>query len=449
MVKRWARTCDNRHFVRYKGFEGPCFSPNPTMPTRLIDVSKAPAKIRLVNTGQMPWLPYVALSYCWGASQPVTTTIETLDQHMVEIPLERLPQALLDAVETAIWLGTPYLWIDALCIVQDCADDKEREIANMQQVFQNSYLTIVASRSNTANDGFLKTDNFWSPLATVPVLCEDGDMGSMLLVERKKHLGAGTREPLHSRGWTLQEVVLSPRLLIYGQDRVVWKCFCGDRGRVYDSDTGREGASDWNAYCGSAGLTTIRLSPSGNIVQPMLSISAPNLDLLLFTESAYSERLPKLYRLWNLIVQEYSNRRLTNPQDKLPALSGIVSYFKKGLRDDYVAGMWNRTLLYQLSWKTVDPATAVRPSVWRAPSWSWMSIDGAISFENDRHNWFSPLVEIITYRLVPAMQCAPFSHLSNGFLKLRGRLVQDSLGIDGCTVTSPRMLEHYFTFQPL
>lgn len=355
---------------------------------------------------------------------------------MLDIPVGRLPRTLLDAVETTMWLGPRYLWVDALCIVQDCELDKEREMARMKHVFQNSYVTIVAAGSRSCNDGFLKAGALWNPITTMSVLCEDGSKGSMLLVERKKRdardHGHETREPLHSRGWTLQEVVLSPRLLVYGQDCIVWKCFCDERGTIVDTSTGLRSNSDWNAYCASAGLTTIRLSPTGRVVQPRLSLSIQYWDI--FTDSAYVERLPKLYRLWNLIVQDYSNRRLTNPKDKLPALSGVVAYFEKGLNDEYVAGMWKQNLLHQLSWTTVNPASTVRPSVWRAPSWSWMSVDGAISFESSRHMWFVPLIQDLTYEVTPVMQSAPFSHLSNGFLKLRGSLVRLSPSIKSCSI---------------
>lgn len=52
--------------------------------------------------------------------------------------------------------------------------------------------------------------------------------------------------------------------------------------------------------------------------------------------------------------------------DELPALSGIVSYFWDAMQGSYLAGLWKKQLLHELSW--MAPETASRPEVWRSPS---------------------------------------------------------------------------------
>ncbi|GME29177.1 putative het-domain-containing protein [Neofusicoccum parvum] len=403
------------------------------MPTRLIDVSSAPTHIRLVKVTPGDHTPYIALSYCWGESHPLVTEKQSLAQHMDDIPITKLPWTILDAVKVARWLGVQYIWVDALCIVQDCEHDKELEMARMQQVFQNAYLTIVAAQARSCREGFLKTDNHWNELAALPVRCENGAIGTMRLRARRARAadddndddGHHGREPVHERGWTLQEVLLSPRLLVYGRMSVVWKCFCFDQGRTCNPSSS---PSDWNGYCAAAGLTTIRLCPSGRIVQPAATVTMPHLRL--FPDSAYAELLPRLYRVWEHVVQDYSNRRLTNPADKPAALSGVVGYFQRALRDDtYVAGLWKAQFMHELCWTVVAGESAVaadgvRPDVWRAPSWSWLSVDAAVAFEANAHTWFEPAARLLAAEAVPVVAAAPFSRLRRGaWLRLRGCLL--------------------------
>ncbi|KAH6881575.1 heterokaryon incompatibility protein-domain-containing protein [Alternaria rosae] len=86
--------------------------------------------------------------------------------------------------------------------------------------------------------------------------------------------------------------------------------------------------------------------------------------------------------LWYSTVDEYSMRQLTVPSDKLPAMAGIASRVQAITHDDYLAGHWRRGIERSLFWNAntthpcEHPARALR---YRAPSWSWASIDGNIS----------------------------------------------------------------------
>ncbi|OJD39091.1 het-domain-containing protein [Diplodia corticola] len=457
MIQGWVKSCDERPPEKDVAH---CCSLSPTVPTRLIDISGAPQKLRLVETGGKAHAAYAALSYCRGETEPLKTSQDTLAAHMDDIAITKLPWMFLDAVKTARWLDLKYIWIDSLCIIQDDEADREHEMARMHNVFQNSYVTIVPERARCCREGFLKADNLWNPLATLTVRCESGEKGKMLLTQKKDNLPRDenhmAREPPHERAWTLQEVVLSPRVLIYTHDSVVWKCFCHDKGLVYNSLTGEAMGRDWNGYCASAGLTTMRLCPSGVILQPSVAATMPSF-LLRQLDPGESGKLGRaqtrarqLYRIWEFLVQDYSNRRLTHPEDKLPALAGLAAYFQRALgsnnnnknnrikntnneessdnNDDaaYVAGLWKGHFIHELCW-TVDTkrATAAGTRVvrhtsatgtWRAPSWSWMSIDGPIAFEANRHTTFETSSHIKRFRCVaePLLAHAPFSRLAPG-----------------------------------
>jgi hypothetical protein len=64
-------------------------------------------------------------------------------------------------------------------------------------------------------------------------------------------------------------------------------------------------------------------------------------------------------------------------QDKSPALSGVAKYImKQRPGDEYLIGMWRKTLLVDLRWQACG--LTKRPARWRSPPWSWASIDGEI-----------------------------------------------------------------------
>lgn len=88
----------------------------------------------------------------------------------------------------------------------------------------------------------------------------------------------------------------------------------------------------------------------------------------------------ELLIIWQQIVEAYSGRLLTFEQDKLPAIAGIARYFSyaNAKKDDvYLAGLWKSQLPGSLLWLHWLPAdmTAFKPEQYRAPSWSWASLD--------------------------------------------------------------------------
>lgn len=451
-VKSWLDWCDNGHRS--------CVRKRRALPSRVLDVGEAAGVVRLVDSEGIEPEPYATLSYCWGGSQSIVTSTETIGEHMAGIEVAELPQTLQDAVKTTRALGLKYLWVDSLCIMQDSADDKEHEMARMQQVFQNSHVTIVAARARSCHEGFFHAERSRDPLVKLPVRTSGDQVGNMLLLPRKQPLvEQPAREPLHERAWALQEIVLSPRLLIYGRELTVWRCTAGEKARDCSSsrhhrhNNNSNNPLDWNGYCAAAGLTTIRLSPKGRIHQPRLSTHSPH---SMFAQQ--SERLPRLFRTWKYVVHDYTARLLSDPMDKLPALSGIATYFRDAMEDQYLAGLWRKHLLSELSWVVSTSTTsssssplpllensnsnnnsnnddilpffpasapltpiARRPPRYRAPSWSWMSVDAAIAFHADSCSWYEPVADVIACTVQPARpDAAPCGAVVGGALTLHG-----------------------------
>lgn len=82
---------------------------------------------------------YAALSYCWGGNSTLTTTTKTLKEHEAGLDLLGLHRVFQDAISVASSLGLAYIWIDALCIVQDDLSEWAHEAAQMANVFSNTF----------------------------------------------------------------------------------------------------------------------------------------------------------------------------------------------------------------------------------------------------------------------------------------------------------------------
>jgi len=82
---------------------------------------------------------------------------------------------------------------------------------------------------------------------------------------------------------------------------------------------------------------------------------------------------------WRNIIEVYSKCLLTEERDKLIAIGGIAKHFSQYWDwGNYVAGLWSKYIINQMLWETVSPSKSVRPQRYRAPSWSWASIDGEV-----------------------------------------------------------------------
>ena len=369
------------------------------MPTRLLELTKfayrGEQRFRLVNSAALrPGMPYVTLSHCWGKGPPEKKLrlIKSTERLLRNgLPVSRLPRLFRDAVEIAGRLGVHYLWIDRLCIVQDSDEDWHSEAATMQTVYRNGFLNIAALGASDDRDGcFFERDPRWVA-PTVLNLGPPSSEAAPLLYRFEAEDKNGWRptfegEPLLSRAWVLQERVLSARTLYFGRWQVFWECHEANR---CETDPRR------NLLQPSA--ARIPRTPQLPGVKPVKEQSS--WKVLIETRGDHSGT-------WRTIVQSYSNCSLTFPSDKLIALSGLardMSIMRKregvSLQDNtYLAGDWRGNMPECLVWKMLTPGR--RPMTYRAPSWSWASVDGFVVHRGMHHDG-ACLVDVLDAQTVP------------------------------------------------
>ncbi len=153
----WLNECFTTH-TECPPYDGQPSGHRLLLPTRVIDVGTELEPIsRLFQPQPTLHAHYITLSYCWGRQPFLTTVSSNIDSHLQKLEDSKLPQTFRDAIKVTRKLGFRYLWIDALCIIQDSMEDKTKEIGAMENVYSNSALTIAVVSASSVAEGFLQT----------------------------------------------------------------------------------------------------------------------------------------------------------------------------------------------------------------------------------------------------------------------------------------------------
>ncbi|KAM0801613.1 heterokaryon incompatibility protein-domain-containing protein [Usnea florida] len=344
LAKRWFLSCTTTHS---RCRPRPC---DTNFPTRLLEIdgSEKHTSVRIVMTDKDPRAgDYMTLSHCWGAAQFITLRKDNLAELGQGIQLERLPKTFQDAVAVAQWFEIRYLWIDSLCILQDSKEDWVKESATMRSVYSHSIMNISATGAVDPSIGcFLdrQSDNIRPFSALVSDsefehICWDDNFWRVNISEAS----------LSKRAWAFQERLLSPRILHFGAIQMAWECM------------------------ESASCETF---PEG-IPKPIEQ--TPSVISVVTKRQLFDRTRGVVGPLWKELISYYTNCALTVPSDIYMAFAGVVEEIQSLTADEYFAGFWRKGLELQLPWHRTNSATW-KPTGYRAPSWSWFSINGAVHF---------------------------------------------------------------------
>jgi hypothetical protein len=344
---------------------------DPRLPTRLIRLVNA-EHIQLVLSSTLASnCQYMTLSHCWGKRKLITLNKKSSVQLFAGIEVATLPQTFKDALFTCRRLGMDYLWIDSLCIQQDDETDWEREAATMSDVYANSYCNIAATAAHDASEGcfFDRDPVIYTPYRFEldwPILVgtHRSDIGPspfMMFPDYLDWTDGMVSNPLMERGWVLQERLLAPRTVHYSRGQVFWECSHLVASDVFPN--GQPQGLEWL-------LAFERWSIFGDKENQFWGKRGGGINSIGSNDTAYMS--------WKKIVEAYSQCALTKKQDKLVAIDGVAKILERAGCGRYCAGIWEDDFLHQMMWCAWPPGK--RSSVYRAPSWSWGSIDGKILF---------------------------------------------------------------------
>ncbi|KAK4448462.1 heterokaryon incompatibility protein-domain-containing protein [Podospora aff. communis PSN243] len=384
MTQAWLEECQQNHPRCQQLINGP-------LPTRVIDVGTEEKDPFLFHS-QGATGRYMALSHRWGDPGfevgAFATTKDNIDHHCHRIPLASFPLTFRDAVMVTRRLGVHYLWIDSLCIIQDDLEDWNAESTRMGDVYENAYATLFAERAKNCTDGLAPTeadlDLARKRFRKFQFDCADkaATHEIFLSTELKAYpnslsaafcLFGEACSRLQTRGWVLQEEILSRRKICFSSTELHWQCYqlsrceCGLQVTFLDSD---KPARDF---------TTQLLYPvdiDGQVGKRKLSTSQSVSTLPTYDAD----------KAWRRLVEAFTRRELTFNQDRLAALAGIASKMAKNIEGDstaYLSGIWLRYFASQLLWQSSNhdealPCRRQRPGF--APTFSWASVTGSVVF---------------------------------------------------------------------
>lgn len=395
IVGHWLQQCCSDHK------DCPSRQQDAPLPKRVVDVGGAGAggveiapALFVSDDGTPTRGRYAALSHCWGGHIDVVLTKGKLEDFQYRLPVESLARNFQDALHICRELGVRYLWIDSLCIIQDSRDDWTAESSKMASIYSNAFVTISAMSSPGSSTGiFGETDTadtrdpYLSRGVPLRLSSESEEVVYALPAQSEDPENLARlylNAPLALRAWTLQESILSPRIIFYGKDQIYWRCFAGFQSA--------DGVPDGFQFPDNK---DIRLASA----------------LQGFSEIA--TRPPR--DRWGSghgkgdhyhLVEEYTGRNLTVASDKLPAFSGLAERIHSSMGGDYLAGLFTEDLHQGLLWTTEPGSDSISMKTtndgedgtslkqYRAPSWSWASKDGRVDFEGNFMTDVTPIQQL-------------------------------------------------------
>lgn len=267
-----------------------------------------------------------------------------------------------------------------------------RELDNMADIYKGALLTIVAASARDCAEGLFSPRHdvliFEFPLH----IGASHDEVKWLALEPRDTYNVED-EAISKRAWCMQERYFSRRVLIFGSRQLVRQCPGSD---------GSDGGVIWLAR----NRTPITEDELWTTRRGQVSMIDPS----------------QAVDHWSDLVQAFSKRALTDPQDKLSALSGIARSLSYMIQAEYLAGLWKWTLPFGLTWWLKWSDRQPLPAKYRAPSWSWASVDGEINMPSLQFidSQRPSACEVLETFVSVATPLAPFARVADAYLRVLG-----------------------------
>ena len=165
-------------------------------------------------------------------------------------------------------------------------------------------------------------------------------------------------------GWVFQKRWLAPRTMYSGREGIYWEYL-------------ERHKDERNLF------STNHFSHEFGYSDPKRKLCIVQKHYKLYDQ----DTMKRFYRAWYALIESFSSGELTYASDKLEAIAGVLEILheRAGMRS--FAGLLEPLLPEDLLWWIKDPEwITTRPSSYRAPSFSWASLDGKV---------FSPLLKVI------------------------------------------------------
>lgn len=357
---------------------------------RFIDVKRN--CLRILKNINSSTIKFIALSYVWGKSQ----TLKLMRENQLRLERENafaetpLPQTINDAISLTKEMGIGFIWI-ALCILQDDPVDQSEQISRMATIYGGAFFTLIAASGGNSNAGLpgFRPETRDFEQQKVVVISPDDQQPGLSLVSTCKSQRTNWDETYYSgyehidlsvwntRGWTLQERILSRKNLIFTKEQVMWVC----DGAFFCEESCFEHPDEF-LFGGSRSLfqTPLHFGFFGKYLNTLFYQSIDGARLTTSRE--------RFWEKYKMLVRRFTECDLSYPGDVFDAFRGITDALQRLSGEAFLWGhprsrfelslSWtsNRVLRRRTSLSTL-PMTSLNARV-SIPSWSWMGWMGAV-----------------------------------------------------------------------
>ncbi|KAL9608495.1 MAG: hypothetical protein Q9167_006674 [Letrouitia subvulpina] len=285
---------------------------------------------------------FVALSYVWGKGTS-TSYQRTSNQ---TLPAS-IPQTMEDAITFTKRIGERYLWIDQLCIDQMNNEEKHQQIDIMDQIFASADLTIINLDGQDADWGLPGVSRPLLQTQQPTVRLRAGQLMATYIYSIWDNNGNSIWD---SRGWTLQERLLSRRCIMFAKSSISMICRTEFFHDSVPMDSEGKGVRTW------LGDDYFREDGSGI-----------NLD-----EEEWD------FKNFDALVSVFTSRELTFQSDALNACQGSLNRMSHKTGYAFCFGLPIRDFLRALIWKPHHEHVLTRRNEF--PSWSWLGWSSRIEY---------------------------------------------------------------------
>lgn len=404
-LREWLQICDTTHPSSGKGLELEMAS------LRVIDTEEL--RVCEVETP----CQYACLSYVWGKGSQTQYTTAT--RKSLEAPnglqAADLPQTIRDAIRVTQEAGVRYLWVDALCILQDDPDDKASIISKMGPIYGGATLTIIASANADPHEGLPGMGTADRSVAQDKVKIQ-GITLAVALHDPRRPIPDIDDSVWSSRAWTFQERALSARHVYFTRSQMVFKCahsgvMLEEAVPVPDPTFRHPGIEDKSE---TDLLSLVWQHPSlsrfpnkgisGRDQDSTLMI-AGDIDVDAFFKMSIKERRKLVpvfditvdpprdfmssladpdetpWDLYRRAVEDYTKRKLTWESDAVDAFAGVEHIVRRGMNTKFWFGLPSFVFEQALLWQAREPLERrVQEDEAIFPSWSWAAWRGQVSY---------------------------------------------------------------------
>lgn len=387
----WFRECKNKHFHCDANISAYLSRPRRLVSVRSSDGSLDP---RLYIPSDDENVPYTTLSYQPGPSPEYNGGLQLLSSNLGSlqdrIPVHMLAQFFRDAILITRALSIDYIWIDALCIIQDSPQDRANEDSKKLQYYANSELNIAATASANSQHGILHPRDIVLHSARLTGNAVDVGIRPLAedvfsLIRECRYFSKRppiTNKPLGEQSHAFLERISAKRTVHFTEQQMIWQCktcLVGEDGQIgEDRDRFSQlcGKSPFDFHLGPRMREITGPNENEHHRYPDMTMTRP---IEGHTGVKYSLDEALMDTNWYSFLGEYTKHSVHDSSLLLPLLSPFAKTIEKETPAIYLAGLWamdDQIPFRSLLWYCETKGT---PADNGSPSWAWSSVVGAIT----------------------------------------------------------------------